>query len=229
MENIDKAVIINCGVGGWYGHGSRRLAKSLNYVGWAGSTIIYADEYPPNSHTHEDIPYYMKIAVFEEAIRQNFTHILFVDSSFWAVSNPMKMFDIISDQGYYFFSSGYNLAQSVNDTALNYVGLSRDEAESVNEWASGCLGFRMNNENGSKLYYRWKELMDAGLSKGSRLHDNQSADPRFLFHRNDQSCLSLAAWEIGLKNEKGLDMVSYWNNGNAGYNKDEIIWFIGGL
>lgn len=229
MENIDKAVIVNCGVGGWYGHGSRRLANSLNFVGWAGSTIIYADEYPPNSYTHEDVPYYMKIAVIEEAIRQNFTHILFVDSSFWAVSNPMRMFDIISDQGYFFFSSGYNLAQSVNDVALNYVGLSRDEAESVNEWASGCVGFRLDNENGKKLYSRWKELMDAGLSRGSRLHDNQSADPRFLFHRNDQSCLSLAAWEFGLKNERGLDMVSYWNNGNPGYNKDEIIWFIGGI
>jgi hypothetical protein len=229
MENIDKAVIINCGVNNWYGHGSRRLEKSLNFVGWAGEKIIYADEYPPNSHTHDDIPYYMKIAVFEEAIRRGFTHILFVDSSFWAVSNPMKMFDIISEQGYYFFSSGYNLAQSVNDTALNYVGLSRDEAETVNEWASGCLGFRMDNPMGSALYYRWKELMDAGLSRGSRLHDNQSSDPRFLFHRNDQSCLSLAAWELGLKNEKGLDMVSYWNNGNPGYNKDEIIWFIGGI
>lgn len=229
MENINKAVIINCGVGNWYGHGSRRLAKSLNFVGWAGETLIWADEYPPNSHNHNDYPYYMKIAAFEEAIRQGFTHILWCDSSMFSVNNPMKLFDIISEQGYYFFSTGYNLAQSVNDTALNYVGLSRDEAETVNEWASGCLGFRMDNPNGKKLYDRWKELMDAGLSKGSRLHDNQSQDPRFLFHRNDQSCLSLAAWELGLKNEKGLDMVAYWNSGNPGYNKDEIIWFIGGI
>jgi len=229
MENISKAAIINCGVGNWYADGSRRLAKSLNFVGWAGSTIIHDGTYPPDSCTHEDIPYYMKIATFEEAIRQGFTHILWVDSSFWAVANPVKMFDIISVQGFYFFSSGYNLAQSVNDTALAAVGLSRDEAETVNEYASGCVGIRIDNPNGKKLYERWKQLMDAGLSKGSRLHDNQSSDPRFLFHRNDQSCLSLAAWELGLKNERGLDMVSYWNNGNPGYNKEEIIWFIGGI
>jgi len=226
MENINKAVIINCGVQNWYGHGSRRLAKSLNFVGWAGDTLIYADEYPPGSHVHEDVPYYMKIAAFEQAILMGYTHILWVDSSFYAVENPVKLFDIISDQGYYFFSSGYNLAQSVNDTALAAVGLSRDEAETVNEWASGCVGIRIDNPDGKALYERWKGLMDMGLSRGSRLHDNQSSDPRFKFHRQDQSCLSLAAWELKLSNTKGLDMVSYKG---TGYNEKELIFLIESL
>lgn len=226
MENINKACIINVGVGHWYPHGSRRLAKSLNFVGWAGDAIIHEGEYPPESYTHENIPYYMKIAAFEEAIAKGYTHILWLDSSFFAIENPMKMFDIINGQGYYFFSSGYNLAQSVNDIALQYVGLSRDEAEGVNEWASGCVGINFLNPDGAALYGRWKELMDAGLSKGSRLHDKQSADPRFLFHRQDQSCISLAAWELGLRNEKGLDMVAYKG---TPYNEKELIFFIESL
>lgn len=229
MENIDKAVIVNAGISGWYGLGSKRLLKSLNFVGWSGDTLIYADEYPPNSHNHNDVPYYMKIAALEEAISKGYTYLLWVDSSFWAVNNPMKMFDIINEQGYWFFSTGYNLAQSVNDYSLQFVGKTRDEAEQHNEWASGCVGFNLSNPDGKALYERWKYYMDAGLSKGSRLHDNQSADKRFLFHRNDQSCLNLAAWELGLTNKKGLDMVAYWNSGNPGYNKDEIIWFIGGI
>lgn len=226
MENIQKAVIINAGIGGWYGQGSRRLGKSLNFVGWAGNTIIYADEYPPDSYRHEDVPYYMKIATFEEAIRQGFTHILWCDSSFWAVENPVKMFDIIDEQGYWFFSTGYNLAQSVNDHALVSVGLSRDEAEQTTEWASGCVGINLNNPNGKNLYESWKYFMDIGLSKGSRLHDNQSQDKRFLHHRQDQSCLSLAAWKHNLRNERGLDMVSYRG---TGYNENELIFFIESL
>lgn len=226
MENVNKAVIINAGISGWYGLGSKRLAKSLNFVGWSGDTLIWADEYPPNSHNHNDIPYYMKIAAFDEAIRQGYTHILWCDSSMWAVNNPMKLFDIISEQGYYFFSTGYNLAQSVNDNALNAVGLSRNEAEGLTEWASGLVGFRMDNEKGRCIYYKWKEYMDAGLSKGSRLHDNQSQDPRFLFHRQDQSCLNLAIWQAGVRNTKGLDMVSYKG---TGYNEKEIIFFIESL
>jgi hypothetical protein len=136
------------------------------------------------------------------------------------------MFDIINDQGFYFFSSGYNLAQSVNDNALAAVGLSRDEAEGINEWASGCVGINIENPDGKNLYRLWKEYMDMGLSIGSRLHDNQSQDERFLFHRNDQSCLSLAAHRLGLKNNRGLDMVAYKG---TPHNKEELIFFIGGI
>lgn len=227
MENVGyKSVIISAGIGGWYAQGVKRLEQSLNFNGWAGNVLTWKDEYPPNSHKHEDFPYYMKIAAFEEALRQGYTHILWLDASFWAVKNPMKMFDLINEQGYYFFSSGYNLAQSVNDTALQYVNLSRDNAEGVTEWASGCVGINFENEQGKSLYLKWKEFMDAGLSKGSRWHDNQSEDERFLFHRQDQSCLSLACWELGLKNERGLNMVSYKG---TNFDENELIFFIQGI
>jgi hypothetical protein len=222
----NQAVIICAGIGHWYGQGVRRLERTLNFEGWGGSILTWKDEYPPGSYVHEHIPYYFKIAAFKEAIRQGFTHILWVDASFFAVKNPMPMFDLINDQGYYFFSSGYSLAQSVNDRALDFVGLSRDEAEGITEWASGCVGINLNNPEGSQLYAKWKYYMDEGLSIGSRLHDNQSQDPRFKFHRQDQSCLSLAAWKLELKNTRGLDMVSYKG---TGYNEKELIFFIESL
>ena len=84
----------------------------------------------------------------------------------------------------------------------------------------------MDNPNGKLLYEKWKYYMDSGLSVGSRLHDNQSQDPRFKFHRQDQSCLNLAIWELGLKNERVEDMVSYKG---TGYNPDKIIFFIQSL
>jgi hypothetical protein len=183
-------------------------------------------EYPEGCPTHEDFPYYMKIAAFEAAIAKGYTHILWVDASFFAVSNPMPMFDIINDQGFWFFSSGYNLAQSVNDKSLSFAGRTRDEAEQQTEWASGCVGVNLENPNGKALYEKWKFYMDCGLSRGSRLHDNQSADPRFLFHRQDQSCLNLAIWDLGLRNDRVEDMVAYKG---TNYNPDKIIWFIQSL
>lgn len=221
----NKAVIICAGIGGWYSAGVRRLERTLNFEGWGGSIITWTD-YPNGCPRHEDMPYYMKIAAFEEAIAQGYTHILWVDASFFAVKNPMPMFDIINEQGFWFFSSGYNLAQSVNDYTLQFVGKSRDEAEQQTEWASGCVGVNLENPNGKALYEKWKFYMDAGLSRGSRLHDNQSADPRFLFHRQDQSCLNLAIWDLGLKNDRVEDMVSYKG---TGYNPDKIIFFIQSL
>jgi hypothetical protein len=227
MENLNKTVIISCGIGGWYAQGVRRLERSLIFEGWGGNILTYKDEYPPESYKHEDLPYYFKIAAFKEAISMGFTHILWVDASMWCVKNPVKLFDLINEQGYYFFSSGYNLAQSVNDRALAAVGLSRDDAEGVTEWASGLVGININNPDGLKLYASWKEYMDAGLSIGVKYNNkDESQDPRFLAHRQDQSCLSLAVWKHGLVNKRGLDFVSYKN---TGYNPDEIIFFIEGL
>lgn len=227
MENIHKAVIISVGIDGWYGRGVTRLERSLHFEGWAGDTILYKDEYPPNCPSHYDIPYYFKIAAFEEAIRRGYTHILWCDASMWSVRNPVKLFDLINDQGYFFFSSGYNLAQSVNDRALAAAGLSRDEAEGITEWASGLVGINLENPDGQNLYRQWKDYMDAGLSIGVK-HQNkdESQDYRFLAHRQDQSCLSLAAYKYGLRNTKMLDSVAYKG---TNYNPEEIIFFIEGI
>lgn len=225
---LDKCrpIIISAGIGGWYAKGVERLERSLNFVGWAGEVKTWKNEYPPSSYMHEDVPYYFKIAAFEWARKNGYTHVLWVDASFWAVKNPMPVFDLICDQGYYAFRSGYNLAQSVNDKSLYYTSISRDFAESINEYASGCVGFDFTNESARSLYDTWKTYMDCGLSKGSRNHDNQSEDKRFLFHRQDQSCLSLAMHHQKLNSQLEMDFVSYFG---TGYNESKLIFFIQGL
>lgn len=221
-----KICIISAGIGGWYPVGVKRLRRSLNEVGFPGDIITWEDQYPPNCPEHNEVPYYFKIAAFDYAFQKGYTHVLWCDASFWAVNDPMPIFDIINEQGYYMFSSGYNLAQTVNDKAVATLALNRDDLEAVTEWATGCIGINIENPDGNLAYEYWKVYMDAGLSIGSRLHDNQSADPRFLFHRQDQSCWSLACYRLGLRNEKGLDHVAYYG---TGHNPEKIIFFIRGI
>jgi hypothetical protein len=92
------------------------------------------------------------------------------------------------------FRTGYNLAQSVSDRTLEYSGVLRDEAEHITEYASGCVGLNFELKEVRWLFDSWKRYMTDGQFNGSRSHDNQSQDPRFLFHRQDQSCLSLAMY-----------------------------------
>lgn len=226
MENIDKSVIISAGINGWYANGVRRLERSLVFEGWPGSILTWKDEYPPGSHSHNDVPYYFKIAAFDEALKQGFKNIMWCDASFWAVKNPTPIFDLIAEKGVYLFRSGYNLAQSVNDTALEATGISRDESENIHEYASGCVALNFDNPDGKHLYEKWKSFMEAGLSKGSRNHDGQSNDPRFLHHRQDQSCLSLAAHILGIKPTLMYDAVAYKG---TNYNPQELIFFIEGM
>jgi hypothetical protein len=227
LTGNNRPIIICAGIGNWYPVGAKRLERSLIFNGWPCDIKIWTD-YPDGcQYAHEDFPYYFKIAAFEWAIANEYTHVLWCDSSFWAVKNPMPLFDLINDQGFYFFRTGYNLAQTVNDAALMATGIPRDEAEQAIEYASGCVGINFHNPDGIALYNTWKEYMDMGLSKGSRLENKiESQDPRFRHHRQDQSCLSLAAYKLNLKNDLMLDAVAYHG---TNYSTDDLIFFIGGL
>jgi len=220
-----KAVIISAGIGGWYPAGIRRLERSLNFEGWGGDIMTWTD-YPEGCPTHEDFPYYMKIAAFEAAIAKCYTHILWVDASFWAIKNPMPIFDLISDKGVAGFRTGYNMAETSSDAALQWAGFTRDEAEQLPEIASGLCGLRMDNPDGKRVYELWKESMDLGLSRNSRTHDiNDSADPRFKHARQDQTLWALSIHKCGLSVDDA-DYVAYYNSGNPGYNKEKCIFFI---
>lgn len=223
--NKSRPVIISAGVGGWYSKGVERLEKSLNFVGWPGDVLTWKDIDPPASRPHNEYPYYFKIAAFEWALYRQYTHILWVDASFWAIQNPMPIFDLVNIHGFYMFRSGYSMAQSINDAALEKLGLSRDELAESPEYASGCVGLNFNNPDARHLYTHWKSYMDDGLSRGSRNHDNQSQDPRFLFHRQDQSCLSLAMYNCKLSIDEP-DYVAYYG---GGYNKEKCLFFINGI
>lgn len=224
-----RPVIICAGIGAWYAKGVDRLERSLNLHGWAGDVMFWRDIHPPASRAHEEYPYYFKIAAFEWALYRGYTHILWLDSSFWAIRNPMPLFDLIDVKGFFMFRSGYNVAQTVNDAALEALAFSRDQVEPEPEYASGCVGLNFNNPDARHLYTHWKSYMDQGLSRGQRQQNQgESADPRFLHHRQDQSCLSLAMYQLKLSiNEP--DYVAYYRPDGTGYDKDKCLFFINGI
>ena len=136
---------------------------------------------------------------------------------------------MLSDNGVIGFRTGYNMAQTSSDAALEWAGFTRDEAEQLPEIASGMVGLRMDNDNGKKVFQLWKEGMELGLFKTNRNHDiNDSADSRFVHARQDQTLYSLAIHRCGLYIDD-YDYVAYYNAEKTGYNKDKCCFFIGGL
>jgi hypothetical protein len=223
--NNTRPIILSCGNGQWFAKGVERLERSLNFVGSPIPWHTWKNEYPPNSPSHEQFPYAFKISAIDWAIEAGYTHILWVDASFWAVKSPMTIFDIIDEQGFYCFRTGYNLGQTISDSVLATLRLTRDQVADANEWAGGFLGFRMDNPDGARLYRLWKSYVESGLSKGSRNHDGQSSDPRFLHFRQDQSCFSLAMYQLGLTNKYSTEAVAYWPQ----HNPEEVIFFLQGI
>lgn len=198
MESQIKHCIINASNGnGWYPKGTKRLKRSLIEHGFSGDILTWYDF--PNDELNKTNPYNVKASAFIEALRLGYTHILWLDCSVWAISNPDKIFDIINEHGYYFWGTGYNCAQVTNDTALNYFSISRDEAEELEDCSTSMFGVNINNETSLMFINEWIRSAKDGAFNGSRLHDNQSSDKRFLFHRQDQCCASIILNKLGMK------------------------------
>jgi hypothetical protein len=199
--------ILSVALGYWYPKGQIRLIDSLNNVKWDGR--IRSWTYWPNDNYDKSCPYNCKAAAFEEAIKSEYTKYLWLDCSFWALHNPQEIFDIIERDGYYFVDNGYNCAQTCSDACLKYFGITRDNAESMTDSASGIMGVDITHPLGAKFIQEFIKACKDGAAFGSRLHNNQSSDPRFLFHRQDQSVASLIVNKMNLKMHHWGDHISY--------------------
>jgi len=204
-----KSVIINAGKGFWYPKGTKRLVQSLKDVEWDGDVLTWYDY--PNNEFDKTCPYTIKASCFLEAIKRGYTQILWCDSSVWAIKNPKPIFDYINENGYFFWKSGHNCAQTCSDNCLNYFGVDRDTAESYDDCSSGVLGVNLKSNIGKEFIETWIKSAKDGVFHGSRLHDNQSKDHRFMFHRQDQSAASVIIGKMGLVMEDVGVHCAYYN------------------
>jgi hypothetical protein len=198
MESKIKHCIINASNGnGWYPRGTARLKRSLIEHGFNGDILTWYDW--PNDNLDKTTPYNVKVCAFEEAIKLGYTHILWLDCSVWAIGDPNKLFDVINEHGYYFWPSGYNCAQVCSDKCLDYFGVNRDIAEGYSDCSTSMFGVNLDNPIAKEFIERWIKSAYDGAFKGSRNHDNQSKDKRFMFHRQDQSCASIILNQLEMK------------------------------
>lgn len=208
MESHIKACVINAAIGSWYPKGQVRLINSLRHVGFHHDILTWCEW--PNNNFDKSCNYNVKAAAFEEALKKGYTHILWLDASVWSIRNPEPIFDIINEQGYYFWKNGYNCAQECSDGCLNYFGVDRDLAETWDIASTSMMGVNITNPVGKEFIERWLQSARDKVFHGSRFHDNQSQDPRFLWHRQDQSAASIILNQLGCKIHEPKEYSMYY-------------------
>ena len=188
--------IINVAIGGRYPKEQQRLGNSLKKY-FDGDFLNWSEF--PNDNFNKENKYNAKASAFEEAIKMGYTQILWVDSPVVALKSLNPIFNSIEENGYLTMKNdAYNCAMSCSDACLKYFNVTRDDAERMQEHAGGIIGVDITNPKGRKLIELFIQACKDGACDGSRDHDGQSSDPRFKFHRQCQSVLSLAANTLGL-------------------------------
>jgi hypothetical protein len=150
---------------------------------WDGDVRIYK-EFPEWCTPHKEIPYAFKYDLIEQAWKEGYRRIFWVDSSIRLLKNPKILLDF-SDGIVAFHNLGHNLyPRWINDTAIKNLEAT-DINENVMQLWGGCVFWDFNKELAQEIFdeMRWH------ISIGS--FEDDTTDRRgFVAHRNDQAVLS---------------------------------------
>lgn len=198
---------INVGIGEWYNRGTDRLRSSLVEHHFPGDIITWTDW--PEIPFPRDVIYNCKAAAFQQVMDAGYTTIIWGDSSIYAQSDVVPFVANIVDKGLWIGKSGYNGAQTCSDACLKYFGVTRDQAERMPDTATGLFGVNIDFPYARNFIQRWIKAARDGAFCGSRLHDGQSADHRFKFHRQDQSAATMILGKEGVRLDPFLDYCGF--------------------
>lgn len=201
--------VINVAIGKGYERGQLRLFRSLSNV--PELAFIQWQRFPPWEGT-KDCTYVCKAAAFEQAIAKGYTSILWLDASVVVSGSLDPLFAHAEREGVYLPTSGYNCAQTCNDRILDYFQIDRDAAETIPDASSGCIAVDILHPKGKEFARMFIQAAKDGMFHGSRHHDGQSQDPRFLFHRQDQSAAGLIAHVLGIEKRPFGELCGYFPN-----------------
>lgn len=188
-----KIVILSVGVGSWHPIGIDRLKYTLNTNGYKGDVKFWRDEYPPNSPTHQEIPYAFKAYAFKWAIDNNYDYAIWMDSAIYVNNNIDEIINYLKENEYLIFNSASNTGSWSTDEQLDFFGYSREEAFTLQHAMACVIGFKLTHP-------ALKDYIDnINLFKGPWVNNGSiSSDNRVLGSRHDQTVLSLIACKRNL-------------------------------
>lgn len=175
--------------------GLKRLIASLKSV---GTTCFWRSEEQSGQDgtltRHEDIPYFFKVEMLELA-SQTSDIMLWLDASIFATgAGPLDpLFEHIEKNGYLLMRNGWKNSLWCNDRSLEAFNFTRDEAESQPSAMGGAFGICTSHPKGKQLLRKLRNHRLLFRGQYSNMSRSESADPRCLGHRHDQSVMSLIA------------------------------------
>lgn len=209
-----KRCIVNYSSHGWYLKGSERLKKRLEDVQYDGDTIINIGKLPRFCKQHSEIPYMFKPYMILTALQEGYDQIVWMDCSVYPNKNIEPLFEIIDEQGYLILKDGWNSGQWCADSALEPLGISREESFDIPHCLSGLFAFDFTNKKSTEVFWKFIDCSEKAFPGEWKNTGLASKDTRVLGHRHDQTALSVLAyknnWKFTNCNENNL--VHYGKN-----------------
>ncbi len=191
--------VVSYADGKWYSAGARRLSTILSETDPDIDQFIRIDKLPPLSRPHKLVPYEFKPYSFLDAIEKGYTSVLWLDSSVVPTRSIKPIFEHIEEHGYFLLNNaGWNTGTWTADSALEPLGITREESFTIPHGMGGILGFDFSRPEVLKVFTQWldssgKAFVGAWTNEAKQV----SQDERVLGHRHDQTAISVFAHKAG--------------------------------
>jgi hypothetical protein len=161
------------------------------------------------SPAHKDSPYEFKLFSIKKARELGYEIVIWVDAPMRLIRPIDSLIPKVKELGIYIQQDGWTVGQWANDKALEYFGISRDDAMKILNTSAGIMIFDFTNNISSIFLDELFKCASAGLFRGHWNNKNktESQDERCLGHRHDQTCVELVANKLGIQKQPML-----WGN-----------------
>lgn len=210
---LSGVIVCAIGLNGWYPAGIARMLQKFREVDPGRTLMTWTNTLPPGAPASVvvdgwDFTAYCAKPFALKAARDAGADIgLLVDAAFWPIRPIDPLVEHVERVGYYLCENGYRMGEWCSDTALEALGLTRDEALAIPEVSSYAVGLNFHHAAPNAALDEWCRLAADGRTfpgphtqtgGQGRNQGHVSTDPRVKGHRHDQSSLSAIAWKLGM-------------------------------
>lgn len=160
--------------------------------------LAWRDIPPPGSSPHKVIPYDFKPHAIWNAYKMGYRTIIWFDSVIVPNRPLTELFNMVKRNGYLVLLNGWTSGEWCADTALEPLGITRDESFTIPHAMACVLGFDLSRQSVLDVFNQWKDSAPRAFP-GPWNNDNGVASPdkRVFGHRHDQTAISVFAHKAG--------------------------------
>lgn len=171
----------------------RKLRKSLETHCPEADIFIFHDFAEIGSPTHGQSPYSFKVYAVQKVRSLGYDVIFWCDSVIRMCRSIDTLLPKVRQVGVYLQWDGHKVGTWANDRALEYFGVTRDEAMTMDAAYACVMAFDFAHPVTQEFLARWRKASDDGIFRGNWRNDTktESQDERCKGHRHDQTCAEL--------------------------------------
>lgn len=191
---------------GAYVRGQQRLAMNEHAIGTP--VLLYADQMPPGSPSHRDVPYAFKPWALKAAADMGADLLLWADACILPVRSMEPLWERIERDGYWISRNGWTNYEWTAEKAYFGLGVTPEENREIPHVVATTFGLSLAHPNGRAIFDEYLIMAQNGAYRGPWWNRNHPeyrtragafpcgpADVRG--HRHDQSALSVLAHRYG--------------------------------